>query len=88
MGWTGGLSTFGQEGFYEVLVGTHVGTGGDGGWVGNRLNPLESLLIGNEGGLVNGISARVTPDFVVLMTGEAARNDYTEDCTKHETANT
>lgn len=88
MGWTGGLRTFGQEGFDKVLIGTHVRTGGDGGRVGNRLNPLESLLVGNKGGLVDGIRARVTPDFAVSMTGEAARNDYTDDCTKHETANT
>lgn len=80
--------TFRQEGFDKVLVGTHVGTGGGGGREWNIVGPLESLLSGNKGGLVNGISARVAPDFVVSMTGEAARDDYAEDCTKHETANT
>lgn len=80
--WTGGLRTFWQEGFDQVLGAIRSGRGGSRVFV-----PLESL-IGNEGGLVNRIGARAAPDFVVLATSEAACNDYPDNCTKNETTNT
>jgi hypothetical protein len=79
------MMTFGQEGFNEVLVGTDVRTSRSSWNMGNIIGPLESLLIGNKCGMINGITARVTPDFVVPLTCKAAGNDYTDDCAKHET---
>jgi len=56
--------------------------------VRNSLVPLESRLIGDIGGVVNGISARAAPDFAVLMAHKEACDDDTNDCTEHEAANT
>jgi len=84
---TGGIGDLGQEWFDEVLAGTNIGT-----WCTRTLwrsvGPLESHLIGDVGGILDGISARTAPDFVVSVAGEEACDDDADDCAEGETANT
>ena len=84
LNWTGWLRAFRQEWFDQVLSAIR----SDRGSGRRTLVPLESLIGGNEGGLINRIGARAAPDFVVLVTSEAACNDYSDNCAKNETANT
>jgi len=82
--WThGAMRAFRQEGFDQVLSAIRSGRASGG----RILVPLESL-IGDEGSLVNRVGTRAAPDFVVLVTSEAACNDYSDNCAKNETANT
>jgi len=88
--WTGGIGGIGglgHERFNKVLVGTDIRS-----WCGssmrNSLVPLESGLIGDIGGVVNGVAARAAPDFAVSMAGKEACDNNTDDCTEQETAKT
>ena len=84
-GGTGGTRGLGQEWFDKVLAGTHIRS-----WCGtlrSALVPLDSNLI-DVGGVLDRISARTAPDFVVSMARKEACDDDPDDCTKYKTTNT
>ena len=88
--WTSGIGSIGglgHERFNKVLVSTDIrsrcGTG-----MRSSLVPLESGLIGDVGGVVNGVAARAAPDFAVSMAHKEACDNNTDYCTEQETAKT
>ena len=86
LSWTGGIGGIWQERFDKILIGTQIRS-----WYAragrDSFAPLESHLIGDVGGVLNGVGARTTPDFVVSVSDKEACDDDPDDCAEHETTN-
>ena len=86
LGGTGGIGGIWQERFDEILIGAQIRS-----WYARRgrssFIPLESHLSGDVGGVLNGVSARAAPDFVVSMSDKETCDDDPDDRAEHETTN-
>ena len=90
--WTGGVGAIGigglgHEWFNKVLISTDIRSR-CGTSMRKSLAPLKSRLIGDVGGVVNGVAARAAPDFAVSMAHKEACDNNTDDCTEQETTDT